>query len=75
MKDIIIRAAKTFIQAALSYVCTMNFIDTDYTNRKLLVGLLLSAGAAGISAIMNIDWTKVGQEKEKKNEFAQTHTH
>ena len=55
-KDVFERAAKTFIQAALSYVITAlagaNFFDGNKTE-TFWVGLGVSALAAGLSAMWN----------------------
>ena len=63
MKDVVVRALKTFIQAAISYVCTISFIDIDWSDNTVVAGVILAALAAGISALMNIDWEAVSMEK------------
>ena len=56
MRDIILRAVKTFVQTAGSYLIAnlsgVNFFDENMT-KTVWVGILLSAGAAGISAVWN----------------------
>ena len=63
MKDVVVRALKTFIQAAISYVCTISFIDINWSDNAVVAGVVLAALAAGISALMNIDWDAVSMEK------------
>ena len=63
MKDVVVRAFKTFIQAAISYVCTISFIDIDWSDNTVVGGVILAALAAGISALMNIDWDAISLEK------------
>ena len=66
MRDVVVRALKTFIQAAISYVCTISFIDIDWSDNTVVGGVILAALAAGISALMNIDWDAVSMEKAKE---------
>lgn len=51
-----VRAGKTFVQTALSYlianVSGVNFFDGNQSE-TFWVGLFLSAGAAGLSAVWN----------------------
>ena len=55
-KDVLIRAGKTFAQTALSYLITnlagVDFFGGDATE-AFWIGLALSAGAAGLSAVWN----------------------
>lgn len=52
MKDILIRALKTFIQGFLSSLVV--FINgTQNFDKKLLISALIGALAGGISAVMN----------------------
>ena len=55
-KDVLVRAGKTFIQTATSYLIAslggVNFFDGD-KSETFWVGLVLSAGAAGLSAVWN----------------------
>jgi hypothetical protein len=53
MKDILIRAGKTFIQGFLATL-TVTVQGADLTNTFILRGLLVGAAAAGISAVMNL---------------------
>lgn len=56
LKDVGIRAVKTFVQTALSYLIA-NLSGVDFFGGELgetfWVGLALSAGAAGLSAVWN----------------------
>ena len=66
-KELLIRAFKTFIQAFLGYLCTVSIMDIDWSNKKIVIGVLLSAISAGISALMNIDWsTNTSKSNEEK---------
>ena len=55
-KEIAIRALKTFVQTAGSYLIVnlsgVDFFDGD-KGKTYWVGLVLAAGAAGISAVWN----------------------
>lgn len=59
MKEMLKRAFRTFLQAAIAYIAA-NIIyivssspeDFDYM-KNTLMGLLISAAAAGLSAVMN----------------------
>ena len=56
-KDTVERAVKTFLQAFLAYIVTVlaagDYLESEIT-KKALVGLLMSALAAGVSAVMNM---------------------
>ena len=52
MKDIIIRALKTFIQGFLGALA-VTLPTSDLTNTSILKSLLIGACAGGISAVMN----------------------
>lgn len=52
IKDIAIRAFKTFIQGFLGAIVITS--GTDLTNPEVLKSLLIGALAAGISAVMNL---------------------
>ena len=56
MRDILIRALKTFLQAAMGYVCTIGVSNIDFGKKTAVTGIAISAIAAGFSALMNIDW-------------------
>lgn len=53
MKDILIRAIKTFIQGFLGALA-VSLPNADLTNMAVLKSLLIGAIAAGISAVMNL---------------------
>ena len=58
-KDGIRRAFRTFIQAALAYI-TVNLALVDFSEdgaalKSALTGLAVSAVAAGLSAVMNLE--------------------
>lgn len=52
MKDILIRALKTFIQGFLGAL-VVSLPNADLTNVTVLKSLIIGAVAAGISAVMN----------------------
>lgn len=56
-KDTVERTVKTFIEAFFAYIVTViaagDFFDGE-NSKKALVGLLMSALAAGVSAVMNM---------------------
>ncbi len=56
IKDVLIRALKTFIQAfvsiAIAQLAGVNFIEGENL-MNVLIGIAVSAGAAGISAVWN----------------------
>jgi Na+/H+-dicarboxylate symporter len=55
-KDVGIRALKTFIQAAVS-IAVANLAGVDFIEgenlQNALIGIAISAGAAGVSAVWN----------------------
>lgn len=53
MKDILIRAIKTFIQGFLGALA-VSLPNADLTNMAVLKSLLIGGIAAGISAVMNL---------------------
>lgn len=58
-KNTLKRAGRTFIQTAVSYIA-VNLVAIDFATSKeaiksTLIGLMVSAGAAGISAVMNLE--------------------
>ena len=53
------RALRTFLQVAVSYIATNLFV-VDFTAESkvltsALIGLAVSAGAAGLAAVMNLE--------------------
>ena len=53
MKDIIIRATKTFIQGFLGALA-VTLPNNNYNDLTVIKSLLIGAIAAGISAVMNL---------------------
>lgn len=53
MKDIIIRALKTFLQGFLGALA-VTLPNSDFSNGSVLKSILIGAVAAGISAVMNL---------------------
>lgn len=53
LKDILIRAFKTFIQGFLATLIIL-IKETDLTDENLLKSVLIGALAGGISAVMNL---------------------
>ena len=62
MKDILIRAGKTFIQAALATLVLSFESGIDITSKDAIVAISVGAISAGISAVMNyiLEVTKEG---------------
>ncbi len=52
MKDILIRALKTFLQGFLGALA-VTLPTSDFSNTEVLKSLLIGALAGGISALMN----------------------
>lgn len=56
-KDTAVRALKTFLQAFLAYILTTltagGYFDSGVT-KNVLIGVFMSAVAAGVSAVMNM---------------------
>ena len=53
MKDILIRAGKTFIQGFLGALA-VTLPNGDFRNMQVVKSLLIGAVAGGISAVMNL---------------------
>lgn len=49
------RAFRTFIQAAAGFV-VVNAVSLDFSAKNAVKGFIISAIAAGIAAVMNIDY-------------------
>lgn len=64
-KDGIKRALRTFLQAAAAYICVnvvlINFSDQSASLKTVLIGLGVSAVAAGLSAVMNLEKKEAGE--------------
>ena len=58
-KETLKRAFRTFIQAVIAYIAvnlaSVNFADGRETVRAALTALAVSAVAAGLSAVMNLE--------------------
>ena len=66
------RMLRTFIQAAIAYIA-VNLVAVDFTSGKeavksALIGLCISALAAGFAAIMNLQNNKEKESEEITNE-------
>lgn len=71
MKDWIVRALKTFVQATVAYfvaniaMITQHVVDWDFSNWKgWLMPILVGALSAGISAVWNIFLEASNNRKE-----------
>lgn len=65
-KNTLKRAGRTFFQTAASYIA-INLVAVDFTTGKeaiksALIGLSVSAVAAGISAVMNLEKNKESED-------------
>lgn len=67
LKDILIRAFKTFIQGFLATLIIL-IKETDLSNENLLKSVLIGALAGGISAVMNLI-LKTLDKTEERNEL------
>lgn len=65
MKDILIRAGKTFIQGFLGALA-VTLPNSDFSNTQVLKSLLIGAIAGGISAVMNLALNALNNKKEGK---------
>ena len=70
MKDWIIRALKTFVQATVAYfianiaLISQHVVDWDFANWKgWLLPILVGSGSAGISAVWNIILEQLDKKK------------
>lgn len=61
MKDILIRAGKTFLQGFLGAL-TVKLPSSDFSSVEVLKSLLIGALAGGISAVMNLTLTYINKE-------------
>lgn len=53
-KDVLVRAIKTFVETAVAaIVAGVGGVDVFATEEGFWIGLALSAGAAGVSAVWN----------------------
>lgn len=63
MKDILIRAGKTFIQAFLGSLA-ITLPNCDFTDEAVIKSTLIGAIASGISALMNLVINLLNKESE-----------
>lgn len=75
MKDWIIRALKTFVQATVAYfianisMITTHVVEWDFTDWKgWLMPVLVGAVASGISAVWNIILEKMNSRQVNEND-------
>lgn len=64
MKDILIRALKTFIQGFLASLAVL-LPNSDYSDLSVLKSILVGALAGGISAVMNLILNYMNKGKEE----------
>lgn len=62
MKDITIRALKTFIQGFLGALA-ITLPNSDFTSTEVIKSLLIGAVAGGISAVMNLAINSMKKEE------------
>ena len=63
MKDILIRALKTFIQGFLGALA-VTLLSSDLSNSDVIKSLLIGGIAAGISAVMNLIINSMDKKRE-----------
>lgn len=63
MKDILIRALKTFIQGFLGALA-VTLPSSDLSNSNVIKSLLIGGIAAGISAVMNLIINSMDKKRE-----------
>lgn len=63
IKDVIIRALKTFVQGFLGALA-ISLPSTNFTDIALVKSILIGAIAGGISAVMNLVVNLINQRKE-----------
>ena len=63
-KDFIFRILKTFIQAVLGALIVSLKDGVDFTSKEAVGSLIVGLIAAGISAVMNIQKLKGGEEND-----------
>ncbi len=65
IKDIVIRALKTFLQGFLGALA-ITLPNTDLSDMTLLKSILIGAVAGGISAVMNLVANLINKNKVKE---------
>lgn len=63
MKDILVRALKTFIQGFLGALA-VTLPSSDFSDMSVVKSLLIGAIAGGISAVMNLVINLLNKESE-----------
>ena len=63
MKDILVRALKTFVQGFLGAL-TVTLPSSDFSDSKILKSLIIGAVAGGISAVMNLIVNSLNKKEE-----------
>ena len=63
MKDILVRAVKTFVQGFLGALA-VTLPSSDFTDSKILKSLIIGAVAGGISAVMNLIINSLNKKEE-----------
>ncbi len=68
-KETFNRMIRTFIQTAVSYIAvhiaTVDFSESKNLLRAALTGIGVSAAAAGLSAVMNLEKKQIDESGEK----------
>ena len=67
MKDVIIRASKTFIQGFLGAL-VITLPSTDFSDSALTKSMLIGALASGISAVMNLAINYLNTKKGERTD-------
>ena len=63
MKDILVRALKTFVQGFLGALA-VTLPSSDFSDSKILKSLIIGAVAGGISAVMNLIVNSLNKREE-----------
>lgn len=63
MKDILVRALKTFVQGFLGALA-VTLPSSDFSDSKILKSLIIGAVAGGISAVMNLIVNSLNKKEE-----------
>ena len=74
MKDILIRAGKTFIQGFLGALA-VTLPSSDFSDMSVVKSLLIGAIAGGISAVMNLVINLLNKESDKNGDNRQRNTY
>lgn len=65
---VLVRAVKTFLQSFIGYIAGIGLYGFDFDNKSVLVGVLISALASGLSALMNVNWGEFETSEGDTNE-------